>query len=132
MIWGTALELVDVTPFEARLKAQDPTLTELFAPEELAYCTSKRSGGEALAARHAARVAASRALGVHTPSIELLAGFVVQRAPSGAPSFVLRGAALTLWQQLGAPVLHLSMSHTGGFAVAQVIAERLNLPAQTE
>lgn len=59
MILGSALELVEVPPFEAWLKAADPALSELFDADELAYCRSKRSGAEALAARYAARVAAA-------------------------------------------------------------------------
>lgn len=143
MILGTGLELVAVAPFEGALErtsegtskgtseggyVEPPSaLLAPFTQNELAYCRQKRNGGEPLAARYAAKRAACKALGM-VPEGENLAGFEVIRLPSGQPILAPQGPGLQRWKALQEPQLLLTLSHSGGFAVALVVAQEAPNP----
>ncbi len=95
----------------------------LFTPGELAYCRGHKDPMPHLAARFAAKEAASKALGtgmaggVGWTQIEVL-------QPGGrVPELRLTGAALERFGAIGAKRSHLSLSHDGGLAVACVVLE---------
>jgi len=95
----------------------------LFTPEELAYCRGFKDPLPHLAARFAAKEAASKALGtgiaggIGWTQIEVL-------QPGGrVPLLRLSGAALERFRALGATQSHLSLSHDGGLGVACVVLE---------
>jgi len=97
----------------------------VFTEAERAYCDSRGAGAaQHYAARFAAKEAAFKALGTGwRDGIGWHDAEVVSRE-SGAPSLVLSGHALTLFDRLGATRAHLSLSHTSEHAVAQVIFEK--------
>jgi holo-[acyl-carrier protein] synthase len=112
-IVGHGIDIVDVARFTAQLD-KSPLLAErLFTPTERTFPT------ESLAARFAAKEALIKALGGSTDF-----SFVDVEIPrgDGRPEFVLSGNIATAVSSLGI-VLHLTLSHDGGFAVASVIAE---------
>lgn len=95
----------------------------LFTAGELAYSRSHKDPLPHLAARFAAKEAASKALGtgisggVGWTTIEVL-------QPGGRqPALAFHGAALERFQALGCSGSHLSLSHDGGLAVACVVLE---------
>jgi len=95
----------------------------LFTPEELAYCRGFKDPLPHLAARFAAKEAASKALGtgiaggIGWTQIEVL-------QPGGrVPLLRLSGAALERFRAMGATQSHLSLSHDGGLGVACVVLE---------
>jgi holo-[acyl-carrier protein] synthase len=95
----------------------------LFTPDELAYCERHKDPLPHLAARFAAKEAASKALGtgmaggVGWTQIEVL-------QPGGrVPELRFSGAALERFTTLGATRSHLSLSHDAGLAVACVVIE---------
>ncbi len=95
----------------------------LFTPAELTYSRGHRDPLPHLAARFAAKEAASKALGtgmaggVGWTQIEVL-------QPGGRqPSLAFTGVALERFQAIGATSSHLSLSHDGGLAVACVVIE---------
>jgi holo-[acyl-carrier protein] synthase len=95
----------------------------LFTPGELAYCRGHADPMPHLAARFAAKEAASKALGtgmaggVGWTQIEVL-------QPGGrVPTLSFAGVALERFRSLGAEHSHLSLSHDGGIAVAYVVLE---------
>jgi len=95
----------------------------LFTPDELAYCRGHRDPLPHLAARFAAKEAASKALGtgmaagVGWTQIEVL-------QPGGrVPVLRLSGAALARAESMGVTRSHLSLSHDSGYAVACVVLE---------
>lgn len=95
----------------------------LFTPDELAYSRSHRDPLPHLAARFAAKEAASKALGtgmsggVGWTQIEVL-------QPGGRqPALVFHGAARERFAALGCTASHVSLSHDGGLAVACVVLE---------
>ena len=103
--------------FGARMEAR------LFTEGELAYCKRQRDPLPHLAARFAAKEAASKALGTG------MSGGVAFRLievlqPGGAqPTLRFHGAALERYQALDCARSHLSLTHDGGNAVACVVLE---------
>jgi holo-[acyl-carrier protein] synthase len=94
-------------------------LEKIFTPDELATYSERISS---LAARFAAKEAASKALGtglmteIPWTDIEVLTG------PSGEPGLHLHGAARAAADRLGLTEWTLSLSHSGGHALAVVVA----------
>jgi holo-[acyl-carrier protein] synthase len=95
----------------------------LFTPGELGYSRTHKDPHPHLAARFAAKEAASKALGtgmsggVGWTQIEVL-------QPGGrVPELRLTGAAQARFEALGCRRSHLSLSHDGGLAVACVVLE---------
>jgi holo-[acyl-carrier protein] synthase len=90
----------------------------VFTEAELAACGERP---DRLAARWAAKEAVSKALGtgigrVRWREIEIL------RGPAGEPELVLSGAAAELAAELGLRRWSVSLSHSGGQAIALVVA----------
>jgi holo-[acyl-carrier protein] synthase len=112
-IVGHGIDVVDIARFDASLTRTPELRERLFAPSEREFPV------ESLAARFAAKEALVKALGgsddVTWIDVEILRG-------EGRPEFRLSGAIAARIERLGL-VLHLSISHDAGMAVASVIAE---------
>ncbi len=112
-IVGHGIDVVDIERFDATLTRTPELRDRLFAPSE------RELPIESLAARFAAKEALVKALGgsddVTWVDVEILRG-------EGRPEFRLSGAIAARIERLGL-VLHLSISHDAGMAVASVIAE---------
>jgi holo-[acyl-carrier protein] synthase len=118
---GIGVDAVDVPRFRLSLQRTPSMRTRLFTADELAYVQPKADPVPSLAARFAAREAVMKAMGVGLGAF----GFHdvwVQRAGSGAPSLVVKGAADQLARDLGISRWHLSITHTDLVAVAYVVA----------
>ncbi len=106
-----------LTRFGARMERR------LFTPDELAYCRHFSDPMPHLAARFAAKEAASKALGTGMSGgvgwTQIEGG-----QPGGrVPTLRLSGVALERFGTLGATSSHLTLSHDGGLAVACVVLE---------
>lgn len=112
-IVGHGIDIVDIERFDASLTRTPELRTRLFAPAERDFPI------ESLAARFAAKEALIKALGgsedVSWIDIEIPRG-------EGRPEFRLSGTIAARIERLGL-VLHLSLSHDAGSAIASVIAE---------
>jgi holo-[acyl-carrier protein] synthase len=103
--------------FGARMEAR------LFTAGELEYCRRHKNPLPHLAARFAAKEAASKALGTGmSGGVGFRQVEVVQ--PGGQqPRLVFHGAALERFQGLGCTASHVSLTHDGGLAIACVVVE---------
>ncbi len=120
MIRGIGLELVRVAPYEQFLKGEGEGVDRAwFSDEELAYSRQRGGGGQHLAARHAAKLATLKALGLAPSHV---GDVTVVREASGKPHIVLRPNGYPA-RHAGGTRLHLSMSHSGDYAVAMVVVE---------
>lgn len=112
-IVGHGIDIVDVARFESNLERTPALRDRLLTP------TEQTMPVESMAARFAAKEALIKALGGSSDfrftDVEVPRG-------DGRPEFVLRGDIATAVENAGV-VLHLSLSHDGGMAVASVIAE---------
>jgi len=100
-------------------------LRRVFTPQELAYCTGR---APELAARFAAKEAASKALGVGVRTLSRHGiGWheaEVVNDPYGKPHLRLYGRAAQLAEVQGLSQWALSLAHEREFAVAFVVAIR--------
>lgn len=109
-ISGLGVDLAEVS--RVRRLAADPRFLErVFTPGELAYALKSKNKFERLAARFAVKEAVIKAL---DETALPLTSIAVENTPSGSPKVTVKGR----------PGLRLmvSISHTGAYAVASVIA----------
>jgi holo-[acyl-carrier protein] synthase len=115
VIVGVGVDVVDVDRFLTTLDRRPRMRARLFTAYE--QTLPERS----LAATFAAKEAVAKALGA-PPGLEWH-DCEVRRDDSGRPALSLTGTVDSAARQLGASRWHISLSHDGGVAVAQVIAE---------
>lgn len=119
MILRSGVDLVEIN----RLAAVNPAIRQrflrrVFTPAELAYC---KDSNERLSGRFGVKEAASKVLGtgigfVHWQDIETL------RGPAGEPQLVLHGNAEKVAAALGLTQWSVSITHSGPYALAFVVA----------
>ena len=98
----------------------------VFTKNERLYCDSKGvSAAQSYAARFAAKEAFLKALKTGWRGKITWHDVEIVNDELGAPSFKLSGEALSLTEQLGANKIHLSLSHTSKYAIANVILEKV-------
>ncbi|MGD9764558.1 MAG: holo-ACP synthase [Candidatus Binatia bacterium] len=97
--------------------------SRVFTAGEIAYCLQRRRHAESFAARFAAKEAVMKALGTGYGAGVWWRDIEIVRA-SGPPRLRLTGGAKARAAALGITRWHVSLTHTGGQALAQVIAER--------
>jgi holo-[acyl-carrier protein] synthase len=115
---GVGIDVVDVPRFEIVLGRRPRIVERLFTEGEQ---RDARGKAERLAARFAAKEAVMKSLSVGAGSVPWKS-IEVKRAPSGAPSVMLHGAAAELATLRGADEFHISLTHTAMTAAAFVVA----------
>jgi len=124
MIVGLGLDIAEIDRIEAAIVRHGaPILERLFTPSEVAYCESYKNRFERYAGRFASKEAAMKALGTGWRHGVRWRDIEVTREPSGKPTLGLEGVARTFADRLGVKNISLSITHSGNFALAQVIFE---------
>jgi holo-[acyl-carrier protein] synthase len=118
----TGVDLVAVERVERLVKRYARAAEALFTPRELEYCNARRGRYEHMAARFAAKEAVLKALGtgkrgrMRWTEVEIL-----NEPESGRPSVRLEGAVASFAKSHGLSEIDVSLSHTGGLALALVV-----------
>ena len=115
MIIGVGIDVVDIGRFEETLERTPAMRERLFTEAE------RMRPIASLAARFAAKEALAKALGAPT-GMAWLDAEIVNEA-SGNPQLEIRGSVLARANDLGARVIHVSLSHDAGIASAVVVLE---------
>ena len=124
MIVGIGVDMAEVSRVrEAIERHGERFLKRIFTPAEIAYCRRHRDCYERFAARFAAKEAAMKALGTGWRRGVSWQDFEVSNLPSGKPCLNLSGKALEIYRGLGGSHLSVSLTHTGAYALAQVVIE---------
>jgi holo-[acyl-carrier protein] synthase len=124
MIVGTGLDIAEIDRIGAAIGRHGaPFLERLFTPGEVAYCEKHKNKFERYAGRFAAKEAAMKALGTGWSRGIRWRDIEVAREPSGRPTLLLVGVAREIADGLGVKNISLSITHSGNFALAQVILE---------
>ena len=124
MILGIGVDIIEVARIrEAHARFGDRFVRRILRESEIAYCLGHRDSGPSLAARFAAKEAVSKAFGTGIGTELGWTDIEVARLASGAPYAILHGAGRELFQRRAARALHLSLSHTDQYAVAQAVLE---------
>lgn len=126
MIVGIGVDIADIERFRRiTFERGDRFIHRVFTPREIDYCWRCAHPEERFAARFAAKEAMFKALRIGWQKGLTFQDVEVVNDPLGAPAVVLHGRAALLAREQGVTHVHLSLSHTSAYAVAQVVAERL-------
>ena len=124
MIVGLGLDIAEIDRIAAAIKRHGaPFIERLFTPREAAYCEKHKNRFERYAGRFAAKEAAMKALGTGWSHGVRWRDIEVAREASGKPALQLSGTARELADRMGVKNISLSITHSGNFALAEVIFE---------
>ncbi|HYJ86132.1 MAG TPA: holo-ACP synthase [Pyrinomonadaceae bacterium] len=125
MIVSIGIDIIEVRRIREVLLRTPRFGERVFTPAERDYCESRGAvAAQHYAARFAAKEASLKALqtgwsgGISWQDVE------VASRESGAPYLILHGPVKELFENSGATLAHLSISHTTEHAIAQVILEK--------
>ncbi|MER6137012.1 holo-ACP synthase [Streptomyces sp. NPDC001815] len=115
------MDLAEVSRVEELMISQPELRERVFTARELAYCYRRKRVGEHLAGRWAAKEAVLKSLGTGMgPRMEWTDVEVVNDR-AGRPHVRLYGEVEAVAQSLGMYYIDLSLSHSGGLAVAHAV-----------
>jgi holo-[acyl-carrier protein] synthase len=124
VILGVGVDLVRIARIrQAIARWQDRFLERVFTEDEIAYARRRRDPAEHLAARFAAKEAALKALGTGLSMGVRWRELEVRRARGEPPRLALSGRTAALVAARGVRTFHVSLTHDGEYAMAQVLAE---------
>lgn len=124
MVLGIGIDLVQIERVRRAMERwQDRFLQRVFTPEEVAYALRRHDPAEHLAARFAAKEATLKALGTGLTMGVRWREMEVRRARGQRPTLAVSGRMAALSTSRGVRTFHLSITHDGGYAMAQVLAE---------
>lgn len=117
---AAGVDLIEVERIEETVRRFGARfLNRVFTPAEQRDCGGSPAS---LAARWAAKEAASKALGIGIGDVRWIE-IEVARGPRGQPSLQFHGAAAALVAERGWRTWTLSLSHTEDLAIAFVVAQ---------
>lgn len=122
MVFGVGIDIIEIERIKSAIKKNDKFLERMFTEHELEYYRLKKYKAESIAAGFAAKEAVLKALGTG------LRGFTwkdieVLRLKVGKPIVRFSGAVKEFVEVNGIGEIHISISHSRNFAVANAIAE---------
>jgi len=124
MIVGMGLDIAEIDRIQAAITRHGrPFIERLFTPSEVSYCERHASPSERYAARFAVKEAAMKALGTGWRHGVRWRDIEVTREISGKPGVHLEGVARQFADRLGVKHISVSITHSGNWAMAQVIFE---------
>ena len=124
MICGIGVDVIEVVRIaEAEKRHGERFLRRIYTQLEMEKVHGNRH--QYFAARFAAKEASFKALGTGWSGGVRWLDVEVDNLSSGRPVLALTGVARARADDLGVTLLHISLSHTSGLAVAQVVLEGL-------
>jgi len=124
MIISIGIDLVEVSRIEEVFARRGERFrARVFTEREATYCESLGSKFPSYAARFAAKEAVMKALGTGWSEGVGWKDIEVVSQPGGAPRIELYKRALKRMQEIGATRVHVSLTHSGDWAIAQVVLD---------
>lgn len=117
----TGMDLAVVSRVDELMSSQPELRERVFTARELAYCDRRKRGGEHLAARWAAKEAVLKSLGTGMGPRMEWTDIEVVNDRAGRPQVRLHGEVEVVARSLGMHSIDISMSHSGGLAVAHAV-----------
>jgi len=124
MIVGIGTDIVEIEEIGQIMGNSSRFITRVFTNAEIIYCENKANKYQHFAARFAAKESFMKALGygwdkgLQWNQIEIL------QNDNGSPYIVLKDSAEKMAKQKEIKNLHLSLSHSGKYAIAIVVLEK--------
>ena len=119
---SVGVDIVVVARLQRLLSDHPDAAAELFSASEVAYAAAQRRPEDHLAARFAGKEAVFKALGMGLLDGLSWTDVEFTSAPNGRPVARLTGDAQRCAERQDVRELEVSLSHTGGIAIAQVLA----------
>lgn len=124
MILGVGIDIIEVARIRsAHARFGDRFLQRILRPGEIDYCLGYKDPAPHLAARFAAKEAASKAFGTGIGAHLSWRDLEVCRKETGEPFWLLHDKGIELLRSKNGRVIHLSLSHTEHHATAVAILE---------
>lgn len=123
MIIGIGIDITEIEKIAKNIESE-AFQRKVFTPAELKSCGEIKNSSECLAGKFAAKEALMKALGAGIRQEVWFTQIEVLNDESGKPHINVSGEAERLLQQSSAQQVHVSISHSGGMAVAVVILEK--------
>jgi holo-[acyl-carrier protein] synthase len=124
MILGVGVDIIEVERIKASYKRfGERFVNRILLPDEIAYCLAYKNPAPFLAARFAAKEAASKAFGTGIGAQLGWLDMEVKRKASGEPFLILHGAGRKLLKKRRARAVLISLSHTQTYATAVAVLE---------
>jgi len=124
MIVAIGIDLVEISRIEEVFARRgDRFRARVFTEGEISYCERRASKLASYAARFAAKEAAMKALGTGWSDGVGWMDVEVVSEQTGAPVLQLHGRALERLREIGAKKAHVSLTHSGNLAIAEVLLE---------
>ena len=124
MIVAIGIDLVEISRIEDVFARRGERFrARVFTEGEINYCERRASKLASYAARFAAKEAAMKALGTGWADGVGWMDIEVVSQQSGAPALQLHRRALERMRELGAMKAHISLTHSGNLAIAEVLLE---------
>jgi len=124
MIVAIGIDLVEITRIEEVFARRgDRFRARVFTEDEINYCERRASKFASYAVRFAAKEAVMKALGTGWSAGVGWTDVEIVSEPSGAPALQLHRMALKRMREIGATKAHISLTHSGDLAIAQVLLE---------
>jgi holo-[acyl-carrier protein] synthase len=117
----TGTDLTEVSRIEDLMTSRPELRERVFTARELAYCERRKRTGEHLAGRWAAKEAVLKSLGTGMGPRMEWTDIEVVNDRAGRPGVRLYGEVEAVARSLGMYSLDLSLSHSGGLAVAHAV-----------
>ncbi|MBB5801837.1 holo-[acyl-carrier protein] synthase [Saccharothrix ecbatanensis] len=118
---GVGVDLIPVRRVRKLLDDNPQAEADIFTERERAYCSAKRHPYPHFACRFAGKEAVLKALGTGLGPHMRWTDVEIVNAPLGRPGATLSGAVRAAADRLGMSTMELSLSHSGGFAIAQAV-----------
>lgn len=124
MIYGIGTDIVAIERFRKFMDSgNSAVIMRLLTPAENSRCRSRKDAASCMAARFAAKEAFVKALGTGLRDGLSWLEMEVSNDDMGKPALTLSGKTFELVQAKGNFLIHLSLSHDGGNAIAMVVLE---------
>ena len=123
MIVGIGIDITEIEKIAKNIEGE-AFQRKVFTPAELEACSEVKNSIEHLAGKFAAKEAFMKALGAGIRQEVWFTQIEVLNDESGRPYINVSGEAGKQLEASGAKRVHVSISHSGGMAVALVILER--------
>lgn len=124
----TGIDVAEVARIEELMTSQPGLRERVFTPLELAYCDRRKRAGEHLAGRWAAKEAVLKSLGTGMGPRMEWTDIEVVNDRDGRPGVRLYGEVEAVARSLGMHHIDISLSHSGGLAVAHAVLVCLPSP----
>jgi holo-[acyl-carrier protein] synthase len=124
MIIGIGIDLVEISRLEKVFARRGERFcARVFTEGEVGYCESLGSKFASYAARFAAKEAVMKALGTGWSEGVGWKDIEVVSEPGEPPAIELHRRARDRMREIGATRVHVSLTHSGNLAIAQVVLE---------